>query len=159
VNIYLIEEILEVYIFGVMVLQKSMSKGEKKDNEIAKDKEKKKNKKFSFRLEYIKPILRFLYKSIRTFSIKKLNLKLTLGLEDAYETGVTCGYLYAILYPLNALQNVHVLVTPNFDTLVLDGRLDIDITNKASRLISPVFGLSSDIKLRKKLVEKIKNVV
>lgn len=154
IRINLTEKILEVYFFGARILRKRMDEGEEKKEEKKKAKEN-----FHFRVEYIKPILRFIYNTTKTFSIKKFYLKLNLGLEDAYETGITCGYLYSTVYPLNAFQNVCIQITPCFDVPMSDGRLEVDIENKVVRLIPQVFNLTSDLKIKEKILRKIKDVI
>jgi|GEM_PF-7088497 len=158
IRVNLTEKTLEVYFFGVRILRKSIE--EKKKREEKKREEKKRVKeKFRFRVEYIRPILRFIYNAMKTFSIKKFYLRLNLGLENAYETGIACGYLYPMVYPLNTFQNTCIRITPNFDAPMLDGRLEVDIENKVVRLIPPAFNLTSDLKLKGKILRKIKDVL
>jgi hypothetical protein len=151
VRIDLKDELFEVYLFKARILRRNMEKTEKK----AEREDRKRG--FSFRIEYVKPILRFIYNSIKTFSIERFHLRLTIGLEKAYDTGIICGYLYPLLYPLNAFKNTDVRITPNFNAPTLDGRLEVDIGNRAVRLIHPLFQLSSDLKLKTRIIEKIKD--
>ncbi len=153
IRINLTEKMVEVYFFRVRILRKRMAGEERK-----KEEKKKVDGGFPFRVEYITPILRFIYNATKTFSIKKFCLKLDLGLKDAYETGIICGYLYSTMYPLNAFQNVCIRITPCFDVPLLDGRVEVDIENKVVRLIPPALNLTSDLKIKEKIVNKIKDV-
>lgn len=142
-----------VYFFRARILGRRMEREDKK----AGRKEKKKG--FSFRVEYVKPVLSFVYSLFETFSVERFRLRLFLGLGGAYETGLVCGFLYPLLYPLNLFRNTCIQVTPCFDAPALDGWLEVDIENRFVRLIHPLFQLLSDLKLKERIVEKIKDAV
>ncbi|MGB9980100.1 DUF2953 domain-containing protein [Methanobacterium sp.] len=102
-----------------------------KKEQITDAKEKKENKK----IENIPQIISLAYQSspylIRIFNaflkstvIKKLSLKLNIGLDDPYGTAMTFGYLSAVRALINLIPNVVFSVEPDFEKEYLAAQID-----------------------------------
>ena len=118
---------------GIKIFQRKIP-GEEKEEE--KEEEKKK-----FDLQRILRILNLFLESwphlinimlafIKSISLEKLSVHLTLGFESPVDTAMITGYLYSFTYPVSALTSIEASVTPDFNNRVLDGDLEVDVKLK-----------------------------
>lgn len=135
---------------GIRVFSREIP-GEEKDEDKKKKKEKKekdekKDKKDKFDLDRILKILNLLLESwphihrllvaiYRSFTLEKLSLNVTMGLESPADTALFTGYIWSVTYPLNALTRIEAVITPDFNRRILDGDLEVDVKLKLGGIV------------------------
>ncbi len=127
---------------GIKIFSKEIP-GEEK----GEDKKKKKNdEEYKFDLDRILNILNLFLEAwpniyqltlttYRSFTIEKIFLDLTMGLESPADTALFTGYIWAFTYPLNAVTRIDAIITPDFDRRILDGNLELDVKLKLSGVL------------------------
>ncbi|OYT26847.1 MAG: hypothetical protein B6U97_02915 [Candidatus Altiarchaeales archaeon ex4484_96] len=144
----LLEEYLEFRLLGWWVYTLSLSRKEpKKSVETGDGGVKDLGTGFDFRWSYIKPFSCFVRRIIRSFRFELVDLNLVFGLHDPADTGMYCGYLYALLYPFNSFRNVDILVSPDFDGTTLDGSLCCVVMNRLVDLFYAFLVLAFDLRV------------
>lgn len=132
---------------GIRIFSKDIPSEEDVDKEKKKEKkEKEKDKKDKFDLDRILKILNLFLESLphiyrlmitiyRSFTLEKLSLNVTMGLESPADTALFTGYIWSFTYPLNALTRIHAVVTPDFNRTILDGDLEVDVKLKLGGIV------------------------
>jgi len=121
---------------GIKIFQREIPSAEEKE-----EKEEKKEEKKKFDLQQILRILNLFLESwpylvnilqafIKSLSLEKLSVHMTLGFESPADTAMITGYLWSFTYPVSALTSIEASVTPDFNNRVLDGDLEIDVKLK-----------------------------
>lgn len=105
------------------------------NKETQKEESKKKNK---FNIKNIFKIISLLIESwpylkrvlnaiLKSTSIQKFSLNLKVGLDDAVDTAMIVGYLWALASLINVIPNVYLSIAPDFQKEHLDANLVLNI--------------------------------
>jgi hypothetical protein len=126
---------------GIKIFQREIP-GEEKEEEKEKEKEEEKEEeKKKFDLQKILRIFNLFFESwphllnilkafIKSLSLEKLSVHMTLGFESPADTAMITGYLWSFTYPISALTSIEASVTPDFNNRVLDGDLEMIVKLK-----------------------------
>lgn len=121
---------------GIRIFSREIPWEEEEDKEKKKKEKEKKDqdKKDKFDLDHTLKIFNLFLESLphlqrlimtiyRSFTLEKLSLNVTMGLESPADTALFTGYLWSVTYPLNALTRIDAVITPDFNRTILDGDL------------------------------------
>ena len=71
----------------------------------------------------------------RSFTLEKLSLNVTMGLESPADTALFTGYIWSVTCPLNALTRLDAVITPDFNRTILDGDLEGELKLKLGGIV------------------------
>jgi len=135
---------------GIRIFSREIPGEEEADKEKRKKekekKEKDKDKKDKFDMDHILRILNLFLESLpyihrlimtiyRSFTLEKLSLNVTMGLESPADTALFTGYIWSFTYPLNALTRIDAVITPDFNRTILDGDLEGELKLKLGGIV------------------------
>ncbi len=117
---------------------------EEKEGEKEKEKDDKKDK---FDLDRILKILRlfkeslpYLYRLITaflgSFTLKKLSVDITMGMESPADTALFTGYIWSFTYPFNTITPFNITITPDFQRRILEGDFAVEVNFKLIKIVT-----------------------
>ncbi|MCC7549940.1 MAG: DUF2953 domain-containing protein [Methanobacterium sp.] len=140
-----------LYWIGIRFFSKKIPEEEKEEDKKKKkekkEKAEKEEEKGKFDLKRILKIInlfldawphlyRVLVAIVRSFTLEKFSLNLTMGMESPADTALFTGYIWSFTYPLNALTGIEMVITPDFQRRVLDGELKVEVRLKLIGIVT-----------------------